>query len=242
MSPFRPVSPKFVPPPGLHAIPPRLAGDADVVGVGDDLSPETLIWAYTHGLFPWPMDNSPLLWFCPAQRAVLDFSRLHVPERLARARRRSALTFTINTAFSRVIESCRRSPRPGQAGTWITPAMQAAYRALHRLGHAHSVEAWSAEGELAGGLYGVSAGGVFCGESMFHAAPNASKLALLFLCDYLASRGANWLDIQVMTPHLAALGAREIPHSEFLDRLEAAQKRGFVLFEAGGIRPEETAP
>ena len=221
--------PYFVPP-GLQYLPPRLAGDAEVVAVGDDLSPETLIWAYGQGIFPWPITGYPLLWFCPPLRAVLDFDRLHVPERLARVRRNTKLTFTIDTAFDQVIAACRQSPRPGQAGTWITPPMQAAYRMLHRLGYAHSVEAWNAHAELVGGLYGVSVGGVFCGESMFHRASNASKLALLFLCDHLKARGLGWIDIQVMTPHLAALGAHEIPRTDFLDRLEREQPRGLTLF------------
>ena len=217
-------------PPGLQVIPPRLAGDAEVVGVGDDLSPDTLLWAYRHGIFPWPMDGYPLLWFCPPQRAVLDFDTLHVSDRLARARRHSGYTYTLDAAFDQVIARCRHSARPGQAGTWITPAVQTAYRRLHRLGHAHSVEGWNGDGDLVGGLYGVSAGGVFCGESMFHSASNASKFALLFLCEHLESRGASWLDIQVMTPHLAALGAAEIPRSEFLDRLEQDQSRRLTLF------------
>ncbi len=226
--------PHFVPadsvPSGLQVIPPRLAGDADVVGVGDDLSPDTLLWAYRHGIFPWPMDGYPLLWFCPPRRAVLDFNALHVSERLTRARRRSDFTYTLDTAFDAVIARCRHSPRPGQPGTWITAAVQSAYRVLHRLGHAHSAEVWDAGGSLVGGLYGVSAGGVFCGESMFHSASNASKFALLFLCEHLQKRGSSWIDIQVMTPHLAALGAREIPRGEFLDRLEQEQARRLVLF------------
>ncbi len=217
-------------PRGLQVIPPRLAGDAEVVGVGDDLSPNTLLWAYRHGIFPWPMDGYPLLWFCPPQRAVLDFDKIYVSERLARARRRCGLTCTLDTAFDAVIARCRHSPRPGQAGTWITPAVEAAYRRLHRLGYAHSAEVWNGAGDLVGGLYGVSAGGAFCGESMFHSASNASKFALLFLCEHLASRGASWLDIQVMTPHLAALGATEILRGEFLDRLEQEQSRGLTLF------------
>ncbi len=229
MLPFVPPGPQFVPP-GLRYVPPRLAGDAEVVGVGDDLSPETLVWAYGQGIFPWPITGYPLLWFCPPLRAVLDFGRLHIPERLARARRRTDLTFTVDAAFDPVIAACRLSPRPGQDGTWITPPMLAAYQTLHRLGYAHSVEAWDTFGELQGGLYGVSVGGVFCGESMFHLAPNASKFALLFLCDSLQARGLSWIDIQVMTPHLAALGASEIPRAAFLDRLEAERMRGLVLF------------
>ena len=213
-----------------HFVPPRLAGDADVVGVGGPLTPETLLTAYGQGIFPWPVSGYPLLWFCPTRRAVLDFDRLHIPRRLARLRRRSSLTFTIDAAFDQVIAACRQSPRPGQDGTWITPPMVAAYCALHRLSHAHSAEAWDETGTLVGGLYGVSVGGVFSGESMFHHAPNASKLALLHLVDHLQRRGMGWMDIQMMTPHMAALGASEITRDEFLDRLETEQKRGLTLF------------
>ncbi len=213
-----------------HFVPPRQAGDSDIVGVGDDLTAATLRAAYAQGIFPWPIEGYPLLWFCPRQRAVLDFDRLHVPERLARLRRRSPLTFTLDRAFSSVIDACQASPRPGQEGTWITPALRRAYVAFHQAGHAHSVEAWDADGNLTGGLYGVAVGGVFCGESMFHVRPNASKLSLLFLIDHLRARGAAWLDTQVMTPHMEALGAREIPRDEFLGRLEAAHGRGIKLF------------
>lgn len=213
-----------------YFVPPRLAGDAEVVGVGDDLSVQALHDAYRQGIFPWPIPGYPLLWFCPPRRAVLDFGRLHVPDRLARLRRRTALTFTVDRAFDGVIAACRRSPRPNQAGTWITPPMLRAYCAFHRAGCAHSVEAWDEAGVLVGGLYGVCGGGVFSGESMFHLAPNASKLALLFLVEHLRARGLRWMDIQVMTPHMAALGAREIPRDEFLDRLDAEHARGLTLF------------
>lgn len=213
-----------------YFVPPRLAGAAEVVGVGDDLGVPALHDAYHQGIFPWPIPGYPLLWFCPPRRAVLDFDRLHIPDRLARLRRNTALTFTVDRAFDGVIAACRRSPRPGQAGTWITPPMIRAYRALHRAGHAHSVEAWDESGVLVGGLYGVAAGGVFSGESMFHTAPNASKLALLFLVDHLRARGLGWLDIQMMTPHMAALGAHEVPRDEFLDRLDAEHARGLRLF------------
>ncbi len=213
-----------------YFVPPRLAGDAEVVGVGDDLSVRALCDAYSQGIFPWPIPGYPLLWFCPPLRAVLDFDRLHVPERLARLRRRSALTFTIDTAFDAVIAACRQSPRPNQEGTWITPPLLRAYCDLHRAGFAHSVEAWDESGALVGGLYGVAVGGVFSGESMFHHAPNASKLALLFLVDHLRAQGLNWMDIQVMTPHMACLGAHDIPRDEFLDRLEMEHGRGLTLF------------
>ena len=209
---------------------PRLAGDAEVIGIGDDLSVTALHDAYYEGVFPWPVPGYPLLWFCPPQRAVLDFDRLHIPARLARLRRHTALTFTLDRAFDGVIAACRHSPRPNQEGTWITPPMLRAYCALHRAGYAHSVEAWDEAGLLVGGLYGVAVGGVFSGESMFHQAPNASKLALLFLRDHLQSHGLGWMDIQVMTPHMAVLGAHEITRDGFLDRLETEHGRGLTLF------------
>jgi len=206
-----------------HFVPPRLAGNADVVGVGGPLTPETLLDAYRQGIFPWPIPGYPLLWFCPPRRAVLDFDRMHISRRLARIRRRCALTFTIDHAFDAVISACRHTPRPDQDGTWITSEMQRAYGTFHRLNHAHSVEAWDESGTLVGGLYGVSVRGYFSGESMFHAVPNASKLALLFLLDHLAARGLRWLDCQIMTPHMEAFGAREIPRDEFLDRIDTGQ-------------------
>ena len=201
----------------------------DIVAVGDDLRPETLLAAYRRGIFPWPVEGLPLLWFCPVERAVLDFNRLHVPRSLARARRRSTLRFTVDADFPAVLRACAGAPRPGQEGTWITPAITAAYLRLHRLGHAHSVEAWR-DGRLVGGLYGVDVDGAFGGESMFHAEPNASKLVLLFLVDHLRARGLDYLDVQVMTPHLERLGARTMPRDAFLARLAATRARGLVLF------------
>ncbi len=206
---------------------PRVTGPEGVVAAGGDLSTDSLRLAYGQGIFPWPHRGLPLLWFCPPQRAILDFSRLHVGRRLARVRRASRLTFTIDHAFERVIAGCRHARRPGQAGTWITLGMERAYRRLHREGGgAHSVEAWNENGALVGGVYGVDAGGAFGGESMFHTQPNASKLALLFLVDHLKARGADFLDIQMLTPHLLALGAIEVPRDDFLERLQAAQERG----------------
>lgn len=216
----------------LRVIDPRLAGNEDVVGIGSDLDPDTLYWAYARGIFPWPMDGVPLLWFCPAERAVLQFDRLHIPRRLARLQRQSPYTFTLNAAFDAVLEQCRRAPRPGQSGTWITPALLSAFARFHRTGDAHSVEAWDSGGRLVGGLYGVASGGAFGGESMFHMAPNASKLALLFLVDHLQAQGVRWMDIQMMTPHMEALGASLVPRDEFLDALEAARARPALVFPA----------
>jgi leucyl/phenylalanyl-tRNA--protein transferase len=159
---------------------------------------------------------------------VLFFDELHVGRTLRRARR-GALRFTIDQAFAEVIEACAATPRGDDAGTWIGPEIVEANTRLHRAGDAHSVEVWNGDA-LAGGLYGVDAGGVFTGESMFHRQPNASKLALLFLVDHLRARGATWLDCQVSTPHIHALGAREIGRAKFLDMLAGAQARGLRLF------------
>lgn len=203
----------------------------DIIGFGGDLSLENLTDAYRKGIFPWHIDGMPLPWFCPERRAVLEFSELRVPRSLAKERRKGKFTFTIDKAFDRVIVKCSQTKRPGQHGTWITPEFIGAYKALRRAGIAHSVEAWDADGNLAGGLYGVDAGGAFCGESMFYVEPNASKLALLYLIDHLHERGSTWLDAQVMTPHMEALGAKEIGRRDFLNKLKEAQRRNLTLFE-----------
>ena len=208
---------------------PRDAGDDGLVAVGGNLRPETLMAAYRRGIFPWPIEGWPLTWFSPKERAVLEFDLMHVPRSLARARRRTHLRFTIDGDFRGVIESCSRTPRAHETGTWITPQMVEAYCELHRRGHAHSVEAWEGR-ELVGGLYGVDAGGAFAGESMFYRRADASKLALLFLVDHLKSRGLDWLDIQVMTPHMLTLGAREVGRDAFLQTLARTLARGLKLF------------
>jgi leucyl/phenylalanyl-tRNA--protein transferase len=202
----------------------------DVVAFGVEPSVENLIEAYTKGIFPWPMEGVPLPWFCPGKRAVLSFADLHIPRSLARERRKQPFTFTIDKAFREVVTECSRSKRGGQNGTWITPELILRYTELHEAGYAHSVEAWDAGGNLAGGLYGVDAGGTFTGESMFYNKPNASKLALLYLIDHLASRGSAWIDIQVMTPHMKTLGAIETDRVEFLDKLKLAQRSALKLF------------
>lgn len=190
---------------------------------------ENLRRAYRKGIFPWHIDGLPLPWFCPERRAVLDFSELHIPKSLERERRKTRFEFTIDRAFPQVIENCARVKRNHEAGTWITSDFIVAYIELHAAGDAHSVEVWE-NGELVGGLYGVDAGGAFCGESMFHLRSNASKFALLFLIEHLQTRGADWLDAQVMTPHLSVLGAREISRNTFLTRLEQTQAKGLQLF------------
>ena len=214
----------------IRFLDPRDAGPEGLVGVGGNLRTSTLLEAYRRGIFPWPIEGYPLTWFSPAERALLFFSELHVPRSLARERRTTTLRLTIDAAFAAVIRACAEAARPGEEGTWINPQMIAAYCHLHRLGHAHSVEAWDEEGELVGGIYGVDADGAFAGESMFYKRPNASKLALLHLVEHLSARGLDWMDIQVLTPHMQRLGARNVTRDEFLARLAAARRRGLKLF------------
>jgi leucyl/phenylalanyl-tRNA--protein transferase len=202
----------------------------DIAAFGVPLTVENLRSAYPAGIFPWHIRRVPLPWFCPERRAILEFAELHIPRSLERARGKSEFTFTIDREFRTVIENCSKMKRPDQAGTWITQEFIEQYSKLHDAGMAHSIEAWDATGSLAGGLYGVDAGGVFCGESMFYFRPNASKLALLFLIEHLHSRGSTWLDAQVMTPHMRALGAREIDRTEFLDKLRLTQSLNLRIF------------
>jgi leucyl/phenylalanyl-tRNA---protein transferase len=209
---------------------PRDATEEGIVAFGGNLKPETLLTAYRRGIFPWPIEGLPLTWFCPEERAILEFSDLHIPRSLARVIRQHSFEFTIDKDFKSVITHCSKAKRKDQPGTWITPRMIKAYCDLHAIGHAHSVEVWE-ENILVGGLYGVDSGGAFAGESMFHLRPNASKLALLYLVDHLKSRGLDWLDIQVMTPHMEAIGAKTISRDDFLEKLSLSLSRGLKLFE-----------
>jgi leucyl/phenylalanyl-tRNA--protein transferase len=211
---------------------PDPADDLGLVALDYRLTPERLISAYRHGIFPWPDGTpfNPIPWVCPPRRAILEFRDLHVPKNLRKSRRLlSRLVFTIDAAFEPVIHACAAAPRRGQDGTWITPAMMGAYLELHRRGLAHSIEAWDGDA-LVGGLYGVTAGGVFTGESMFHRLSDVSKLCVLHLVEHLQSRGATWIDIQQLTPHFALLGAREIPREDFLSRLADEQRSARLLF------------
>jgi leucyl/phenylalanyl-tRNA--protein transferase len=208
---------------------PRSANRDGIVAVGGDLHPQSLLLAYRQGIFPWPVEGFPLLWFCPAERGVLEFRALHLPRSLLRACRQTALRFSIDQAFPEVIRACAATPRPGQDGTWITSQIIAAYIRLHRMGITHSAEAWRGE-QLVAGIYGVEVDGAFAAESMFHREANASKLALLHLIDHLRARGLDWLDIQVLTPHLVRLGAKAIPRDAFLEKLRRTRARGLRLF------------
>lgn len=203
---------------------------SDILAFGGDLTVGNLRNSYRQGIFPWHIDGLPLPWFCPESRAVLEFSELHIPKSLKKEREKTNFTFTIDKDFRAVIENCARARRKYESGTWITRDFIRAYTEFHAAGDAHSVEVWDESENLIAGLYGIDAGGVFCGESMFHTVPNASKMALLHLVEHLKQRGATWLDIQVMTPHFEVLGAKEIERAEFLDKLEETQKIGLQLF------------
>ena len=206
------------------AFPPPEMGEESLLAVGGDLSPERIILAYASGVFPWYEEGQPILWHSPDPRMVLETRRLRVPRSVQRARRKRLYRISFDTCFEDVISGCATAPRPGQSGTWITPEMKSAYCRLHELGLAHSVEAWHGD-DLAGGLYGVSLGGVFFGESMFARGPDASKVAFVCLVDHLARRGVELVDCQVYTEHLARFGAEEWPRAHYLDRLRAALER-----------------
>lgn len=209
------------------------ASDDGIVAVGGDLQPESLLLAYRSGIFPWPDPSySEMIWACPVERGILEFADLHVPRSLERARRKLPYTITFDKAFDAVIALCAAMPRPDQDGTWITKPMLRAYSRFHKLGHAHSIEAWDEKGELAGGLYGVDVDGAFAGESMFYLKPYASKIALLQLIEHLKARGLDWMDIQMATPHMRALGAKLMPRAEFLNRLAKTRARGLKLFDS----------
>ncbi len=201
----------------------------DIIGFGGDLTIENLRNAYRSGIFPWYVEGLPLPWYCPEDRAILEFENLHLPKSLRKEWQKTSFTFTIDRDFETVITACAEVKRADGNGTWITQEFIRAYCDFHAAGDAHSVEVWDGA-ELVGGLYGVDSGGVFCGESMFHRRSNASKFALLHLVEHLKSRGATWLDIQVMTPHFEVLGAEEMEREDFLDKLEAAQQLNLKLF------------
>lgn len=201
----------------------------DIIGFGGDLTIENLRNAYRSGIFPWHVEGLPLPWYCPEERAILEFDQLHLPKSLRKEWQKTDFTFTIDRDFEAVIKACAEAKRSDGYGTWITAEFIRAYCDFHASGDAHSVEVWDGE-ELVGGLYGVDSGGVFCGESMFHRRSNASKFALLHLVEHLKQRGATWLDIQVMTPHFQVLGAEEMEREDFLDKLEATQQLNLKLF------------
>uniref|UniRef100_B8DJU2 Leucyl/phenylalanyl-tRNA--protein transferase n=1 Tax=Nitratidesulfovibrio vulgaris (strain DSM 19637 / Miyazaki F) TaxID=883 RepID=B8DJU2_NITV9 len=228
----------------------RMAGDGSdfpdpvaappegLLAVGGDLSPARLVAAYLRGIYPWYDRGTPILWWSPDPRCALLPDELHVSRSLARCIRSNAFEVTFDKAFALVIRRCAATPRQGQRGTWLVPAMINAYEGLHRLGIAHSAEAWQ-DGRLVGGLYGVALGGVFYGESMFHLVPEASKVAFTWLATWLRQAGCTLIDCQQTTPHMVRFGARELPRPEFLARLADGVRGALRLADGSEVRCPE---
>lgn len=192
------------------------------MAIGGDLSPDRLLLAYERGIFPWSAPEDPLLWWCPDPRAVLRPQDIKVSKSMRAVLRKGTYTITADMDFEGVIQGCAERP---DEGTWITDDFVAAYVALHKLGFAHSVEAWDDSGELVGGLYGVSLGSMFFGESMFARSSNASKAAFIVLAQHLEAQSFDWIDCQIMNPHLASLGAHHIPRLSFLEALDSSMDK-----------------
>jgi len=205
------LTPQLIFPPVDHA-------EDGVLAVGGDLRPERLLLAYKSGIFPWYHDGLPIIWHSPDPRCVLRTEALHVSKSMRKFLKKHPFEVRVDTAFSAVIQGCRDAFRPGQDGTWITDGMMEAYNTLHAQGLAHSVECWGG-GELVGGLYGVSLGRMFFGESMFSKAPNASKTALVGLVELLVPWGFQLVDCQVANDHTVSLGAEEWPRKKYLKAL-----------------------
>jgi len=197
---------------------PREAPGEEPLAYGGDLEPDTLLDAYTHGIFPWPDEGGRLWWWSPDPRAILPLDGFHVSRSLRRTLRSGRFRCTEDAAFTQVVRSCAERPE----GTWIVPALARAFQRMHELGHAHSVEVWDADGRLVGGLYGLAIGGAFMAESMFHRADDASKVALWHLTERLRTRGFALLDVQMPTDHLGSLGAITVSREAYLGLLDGA--------------------
>lgn len=226
-SPFPPVTEALEDPNGLLAY-------------GATLDPFRLFDAYSKGIFPWFSDDEPILWWSPTPRAIIELDNFHVSKSLKKLIRQQRYTLSLNQAFKDVIEACATIPRRRpddntmSSDTWITEDMVKAYTQLHEAGIAHSVEVWDLNNELAGGLYGVAVGEVFCGESMFHKQPNASKLAMYGLVSHMKKHNLAFIDCQLPTEHLQSLGAVGQPREVFISRL---QKHNATLDEDGRLLP-----
>jgi leucyl/phenylalanyl-tRNA---protein transferase len=207
--------------PAFRFPPPEEATPDGLLAIGGDLTVERLLHAYAHGIFPWYSEGDPILWWCPDPRMVMVPDEFHVSRSLRRTLNRRTFTVTADRAFEDVIAACAKPQAPPRDSTWITPEMRRAFIALHHAGYAHSIETWQ-DGELAGGLYGVSLGACFFGESMFSRETDASKVAMHRLVELAKHRGWPVIDCQVPNEHLQSLGAREIPRAEFLALLNQA--------------------
>jgi leucyl/phenylalanyl-tRNA--protein transferase len=199
--------------------PVEFADEHGLLAIGGDLGMERLLLAYRNGIFPWYSEEDPILWWCPDPRFVLFPGELKVSKSMQSVIKTGRFEFTTNRAFSEVIQNCKTAYRPRQQGTWISPAIQRAYTQLHRLGYAHSAEAWK-DGELVGGLYGIRIGKIFFGESMFSKVSNASKFAFIDYVHQMRQEGLALIDCQVYTAHLEKFGARMIERKKFLEILQ----------------------
>lgn len=197
---------------------PENADDDGLLAVGGDLRPETMLKAYRSGIFPWTV--KPISWWSPDPRAIFEIASFRLSTRMQRLFRSGRFSFSLDRCFTRVMEGCA-APAPGRESTWISPEFIAAYTRLHKMGYAHSAEVWFGE-QLVGGIYGVSIGGFFAGESMFHTVSNASTMALAFLMEHLKKQGFELFDSQVISSHTASLGAIEIRRKDYLRRLSKA--------------------
>jgi leucyl/phenylalanyl-tRNA--protein transferase len=205
---------------------PSLADDDGLLAIGGDLSVERLLLAYQHGIFPWFSDETPILWYAPHERFVLDPKEFKITKSMRQLIRNPYFHMAYNTAFSEVIHRCATTERKGQQGTWITTDMQEAYIRLHKLGYAHSIETYNENGLLVGGLYGIQIGSIFCGESMFSDVSNASKLALVYLCQQF---NFELIDCQIHSEHLASLGAKFISGSAYYELLQKEKAEPFAI-------------
>ena len=204
--------PNAFPDPAMALIDPN-----GLLAFGGDLSPQRLVAAYSHGIFPWYSEGDPLLWWSPDPRCVFATDNVHMSRSFAKFLRRCDWTWSMDRAFDAVMHACAE-PRAHQHGTWITDDMQTAYTNVHLLGYAHSLEIWEGDA-LIGGIYGIAIGRMFSAESMFSRRTNASKVALHALAQTLHGRGFPWIDAQVPNPHLLSMGARVIPRRRFLEEL-----------------------
>lgn len=225
--------------PRRHFPNPRSRDLDDVVAMGDALSTDILIESYSYGIFPWPHEGLPMLWCCPRERGIIDFSDLNLPRSFQKFLKKTQWQVRFNTAFEKVISECAKAKRPGQSGTWIHEAMQKAYLQFHKDGHAHSIEIFEDE-TLVGGLYGVFVAGAFAGESMFYLKANASKLALYATVQHLHAIGFEWMDIQMLTPVTEQFGGKYLSKIDFLDLLQSSQAKYLKL--AAEKRPKPFPP
>ncbi|MCC6931939.1 MAG: leucyl/phenylalanyl-tRNA--protein transferase [Deltaproteobacteria bacterium] len=217
----------------LPKFPPVETSDNDtgLLAMGGSLDIDLLLHAYRSGIFPWPVTaDHALLWFAPKMRAVLFTKDFHISSSLKKSISNNHYSITIDKDFDGVLRACAESGIRKSQGTWITPTIVTAYNALHKAGYAHSVECYGEEGKLLGGLYGVSIGKMFAGESMFHIETDCSKICLCYLVDYLKERGVEWIDCQQLTPLLQSFGAVEIPQAEFMELLNKAINEPVDLF------------